>query len=210
MTFLEMQTEVKLYLGNRPDLTTALVKDYISRMYDQISLVFRFYEIESTDTSITTVSGTAAYTTPSGVRVIQSIRDTTNKNRLEAQDMNWYENQDDDSSTSSGKPLNYVRYGAQLLLSPVPDGAYALRIRVRNLPTALSADADTPVFPAEWHEVLVLLAASRASFIFGIETQAMNLKSEALALISSILEDPSQDQLRRVGQMIIERKGHDG
>lgn len=208
-TFVQMQTEVKLHLGDHAKADTTVVKDWLNRIYNMIASVFRDLGSDSTDTSITTVNKTASYTTPSGVRVITSIRDTTNKLKLEPKDIDWYEDQDD-SSDAKGQPEFWVRYGSNLLFWPTPDGAYAIRIRYRAAPTALSSDADETIFPSEWDDVIILLAASKGAFMLGMDRKGMNLKSEGLSILSQIKEDISQEQLRRMGQIQPQRKGRDG
>ena len=208
-TFLEMQAEVQLHLGGHALATSTLVKDWLNRVYLMLTSVFRFHDLEASDTSITTVNGTASYTTPSGIRVITSIRDTTNKLLLTPTDIDWYETQDD-SSDAKARPEFWVRYGANLLLWPTPDGAYATRIRYRKEPTALSADGDFTVLPDEWDDVIILLTASKGAFILGMDRKGMNLKSEGLSILSQIKEDVSQEQLRRIGQIQPQRRGQDG
>ncbi len=208
-TFLEMQTEVIAHLGNHKQATNALTKEWINRVYIMLTSVFRFHDLEASDTSITTVNGTASYATPSGVRVITSIRDTTNKLLLTPKDIDWYETQDDSSDTKS-KPEFWLRYGANIILWPTPDGAYATRIRYRKNPTALSADGDVTVLPDEWDDVIILLTASKGAFLLSMDRRGMNLKSEGLSVLSQIKEDISQEQLRRVGQIQPQRKGQDG
>ena len=208
-TFVLMQTEVKLHLGDHAKADTTVVKAWINRIYNMIASVFRDESLEASDTSITTVDGTASYTVPTGVRVITSIRDTTNKLRLEPKDIDWYEDQDD-SSDSKGQPEQWVRYAGSIFFWPTPDGAYKTRIRYRKAPTALSADSDESIFPSEWDDVIVLLAASKGAFILGMDRKGMNLKSEGLSILSQIKEDISQEQLRRVGQIAPQRRGHGG
>lgn len=208
-TFVEMQTEVKLHLGNNAVATTTLSKDWINRVYNMLTSVFRHEDLEASDTSITTVDGTASYTKPTAIRVITSIKDTTNNLVLLPKDIDWYEKQDD-SSDAKAVPLNWVHYGVNILFWPTPDGVYKTRIRYRKAPTALSADGDNTIFPSEWDDVIILLAASKGAFILGMSRIGMNLKSEGLSILSQIQEDASQEQLRRVGQIMPQRRGQGG
>lgn len=207
MTFAEMYGEVNTYYGSHALLTatsSAKSKEFVNRMYRQLARSYRFYELDSTDTSKATVAGTATVAIPTGAREIVSVRDTDNRVKLVKRDIEWYENQDQ-SSDVQGVPEYWIRYGSNILFWPTPDGAYDLQIRYMALPALLSADGDTPVYPADWHEVIVLLAASRAGYWLGLDTKAMNFKSEALGLIASLTEDIASDKMHSTGQMAVQR-----
>lgn len=207
MQFSEMYTELEEYFGSHPRLTassSAKSKEFINRFYFQLARSYRFFELDKTDTSKVTVANTVSVAIPTGAREIISVRDTTNKNKLIRRDIDWYESQDQ-ATTSAAVPEYWLRYGNIILLWPTPDAAYNLQIRYLALPTALSADDDEPVYPEDWHEVIVLLAASRAGFWLGMDTKAMNFKSEALGLIASLTEDITADRMHSTGQMAIQR-----
>lgn len=216
MQFSEMYGELETHLGSNARLTassSAKSKEFINRMYLQLARSYRFYELDLTDTSKSTVAGTATVAVPTGTREIISIRDTTNKIKLIKRDIEWYEGQDQ-SSDAQGVPEFYLRYGSNIVLWPTPDGAYALQIRYLKLPDELSDDADVPVYPEDWHEVIVLLATSRAAYWLGLDTKAMNYKSEALGLISALTEDITSDKMHGTGQLAVARtrraQGHQG
>lgn len=205
MQLSEMRTEVQSYLSNRGDLSDSDTDEMLNRMYRQLAMSFRFYELDQTDTSITTSDGTASYNVPTGARVIISIKITGDTEYiLDPETIEWYEDQDT-TSDNKGVPEKFVRYGSNLLLWPTPDDSYSLRVRYRKLPAELSQDSDEPVYPEDWHEVIILLSTSRLAFRFGDEKKGQNLKNEALGLISALQEDPTQDQRQRVGQVAYQR-----
>lgn len=204
MQLSEMRVLVQRAFASRADVTNAIVDAAINDVYKRLAMSFRFYELENTDTGITTADGTAAYSVPTGARKTISIVDTTNKNRLWPKDIEWYE-QMDTSTDVSGRPEYYVRYGSQYLFWPTPDGAYAIRVRYTKLPTTLSADGDTPVYPTEWHMVIVRLAQADIAMDLGLDTRAMNLKNEGLSIITAIQEDRTMDERQQTAHVIVER-----
>ena len=207
MTFAEMFGEVNTYFGSNALLTagtSAKSKEFVNRMYLQLARSFRFYELDLTDTASVTVANTATVAITAGTREIISVRDTTNKFQLKKRDIDWYEQQDQ-STDAAGTSEFWLRYGSNILLWPTPSAVVSLQIRYMILPTALSADGDTPVYPKDWHEVIVLLAASRAGYWLGADTKAMNFKSEALGLIAALTEDITGDRMRSMGQVGIAR-----
>lgn len=204
MTFLEMYGEVREFFSNNTVFTTTQSKAYVNRVYAETALQFRFYELESVDATLVTVASTATVAVTSGTRRVILLKDTTNKRVLRFRSLEWMEEQDDSGDVIS-QPEYFTRFGTNLILWPIPDDVYTLRMRYRKLPTALSADGDTPVFPTEWHGYLVLKAASKAAFKLGLDERAMTLKNEALGLLKEISEDPTEDSLRRLGQLSPQR-----
>lgn len=207
MQFSEIYGELESNLGSNALLTassSAKSKEFVNRVYLEMALQYDFYENQKTDTGSATVASTATVAVPTGARRILTVRDTSNKIKLKKRDIDWYEDQDQ-SSDAEGAPEYWLRYGTNIILWPTPDDAYNLQIRYKTLPTALSADGDEPFFPTEWHGALVLLATSRAAFWLGLDTKAMNFKSEGLGLIAGISEDPGMDDLGESGQFAIRR-----
>lgn len=205
MTFLELQTATKSFLADRADFTTAIAKEFINRAYQKMANSFQFYELDGTDESITTVDGTASYNTPSGVRSIRVIKITGDTEyEVIAQTMAWYERQDT-TSDNKGLPEHYIRYGSKIFFWPTPDDAYEVRIRYLKDTTELSADADVPVFPEEWHELLFLSAASSACFQFGMAQRGMELKNEFLGAVTALQEETTMDSRHRIGQVRLQR-----
>ncbi len=207
MTFAEMFGEVNTNFSSHPKLTatsSTKSKEFVNRAYLEMALQYRFHETEVTDTSISTVASTVSVAIPTSARRIISVRDTTNKILLKKRDIEWYESQDQ-SSDAESVPEYWIRYAALLLLWPTPNSVNALQIRYLKLPTALSADGDTPDYPSEWHPVIMLLASSMAGFWLSADTKAMNFKSEALGLIAALSEDPVADEMNTTGQIAIAR-----
>lgn len=205
MTFQEMYEEAQSYLADRGDYADADAQDDINRAYRRLCNAFSFYESEDTDASITTADGTASYDTPSDVVSIVSIKITGDTEyTLTPQIMPWYERQDT-TDDNKGIPEFYIRHGSKLYLWPTPDDEYSLRIRHEKPPTALAANDDEPVIPEEWHEIIVLQAASRACFRFGMAQRGQELKNEALGMISGLQEQTTKDARYRIGQMRLQR-----
>lgn len=206
MQFSEMYGEVNTYFGSHALLTassSAKSKEFVNRMYLQLARSFRFHELEFTDTGSATVASTATVAIPTNAREIISVRDTTNEHKLLKRDIDWYEGMD--QADAEGVPEVWLRYGSNLVFWPTPDAAYNLQIRYMKLPDEMSSDSDEPVYPVDWHEVIVLLAASRAGYWLGLDTKAMNFKSEAVGLIAGLTEDYAMDRMHSTGQMAVQR-----
>jgi len=198
-----MYTEVRQYLGNRADYTIDQAKLDVNRQYQRLMLSYQFHETEFVDSSISTVATVPTVTEPAGARVITGMRDTTNDCEVVPKDHHWLVEQD---TVSTGPPEFFVRYeDGSVTLWPIPDAIYALKIWYKKAPDYMVADTDVPIYPADWHEIIVLLAASRAFFRYSLDAKAQNIKNEALSDIASIQEELTMDSRSRIGQVRVER-----
>lgn len=209
MTFAEMYGEVQSYLPESGiDATTA--KKYVNRAYLQMAMSFQFYGVE-TKTTFNTAAADNDYdigTVAVGAKDIVAIYNNTQDYPLVQRDIVWWEATLEDPTTVTGEPTDWVRYGDDILLYPTPDAIYEMNIRYKTNPAEMTTDGESPVFPEEWHEAIVLSAMSKAAFFYGFDNKGINMKNEALALISALQEEPTMASRRRIGQISVQRLGH--
>lgn len=132
---------------------------FINIAYHEICNADNWPFREALDTSITTVSGTQSYTTPTSINLPLGVWLTavTQPNKLmfvtrkQRETMNF---------SGNGRPLYVFRFASSLYLYPTPDAAYPLVIEYQTKITDLSGDSDVPVFDADFHFLIPLLAAS--------------------------------------------------
>lgn len=120
------------------------------------------------------------------------VRDETSNRRLRRDDLYRFMDEDE---TSLGPPARWARDGMRLYLSPVPDGSYKLRIRVKLRHPDITAN-ETILFPRDWHRLLLYRAAElvadtlpnpeRATYF---AVKAERLLAERLAGLPHMLED---------------------
>jgi hypothetical protein len=63
---------------------------------------------------------------------------------------------------ASGRPQRYALAAEGIKLWPTPDAVYSLSVRYFRDPTDMAADADVSILPADWHDLMVTFALSRA------------------------------------------------
>lgn len=209
MQFSEMYGEVQQYLPDS-EITAAKAKEFVNRAYLQMAMSFQFYGLETSGT-FNTAADDYDYdiaTVATGAKDIIGIYNETDDCPLQEETIQWWQQIEVDPTSLTQAPEYWVRYGDEILLHPTPDGVYTLRIRYKTNPTALSADSDTPVFPTEWHEAIVLSAASKAAFFYGFDNKGINLKGEFLGLVASLQEEHTMQARRRVGQITPARLRH--
>lgn len=208
MDLSTMRSRVQGYLGGRTDATATLVDEYINNAYRELTGSFFFDKLEATDTSITTVDGTAAYDVPSALYTVTHVRNTTDDVPLKQMEIDWYDQQD--ITDNKGEPEYFVEYADQLLIFPTPDDAYALTLRGPKPPTTLTLDADEPVIPEDWHMILVLRSAADLAFYFAMDTRGMTLRNEELAKVAMRTEKRTMRRRATTGQISPARRGHNG
>jgi hypothetical protein len=167
-TFTEMQSILKMNLGQRSDAEDAsCLDDWINDAYRDLTSRFEFaqgvpYIFPELDSNFTvnTVDGTATVTRPTttaGVLndvLIYTIYNTTEDRKLDYRTYPWYLRQ---SRTTESEPRYWSVYGLYLYLSPTPDDEYALDINYRRRVTLLTGTAVTEISP-EWDEPIIELA----------------------------------------------------
>ena len=139
-TYSNLKTTIANYL-NRSDLT-AYLADFIQLTETRLNRELRVRELITTDTSITTVSGTQSYSLPTGFIEATAIIYQSNPYRTlrfmsNADFYNKY-----NTSQTAGLPTYFTIVGTKVLLGVTPDSAKTLQIDYYKKITALS-DSNT-------------------------------------------------------------------
>lgn len=118
--------------------------------------------IESTTSqSITTVDGTEQYALESEAGLVEQVElvDASVSTEFTILRPLSLEERDTDGT---GEPRGYYVVENKLVIVPVPDSTYTLRVWYTRSGVTLSADADVPIIPARFHDLLTLFAVSQA------------------------------------------------
>jgi len=140
-TYANLKTEIANYL-NRTDLTSYL-DTFIDLAESRHARDLRLREMESVDTSITTVSGTQSYDLPTGYLEMRYVAYQTNPYTfltfLAPPDFMRVYN----AGEGSGTPSHYTIIGSKIYLGMQPDSAKVLELGFFKRPTALSTSNTT-------------------------------------------------------------------
>ena len=195
-----MDDLLSLYVGQRSDATAARRLLYLNEAQKAIALSFFFDELETLNSTIATVDGTASYNFPTNdyhvelIRIVDTSPDVDEP--LTQKDWDWYDKNHGNRSTETGIPEFWAVHQGKIYLDPTPDDAYTLRTSGRRLPADIATSPSTScVLPVDWHIIVILGAAYRMMFMFGNDTRGMTLKNEYLGEISARQEKRT---LRRV------------
>ena len=168
MTFLELQTYVS-------DLLDDTANDYFSLTQIKlwINLAAQQLQLELIDAgegryksclSTSTVANQKRYKLPTDFIAIHNLELVLSGSGDTADVQPLFEVSQGEShlvqSTSrvTGKPANYWMDKEHLVLAPVPDKAYELRMTCARRIDTMTLDADVPDIPLEYHELIGLMA----------------------------------------------------
>lgn len=134
------------------------MKTNINRAYNYVLLKLnkKNENAEMTGT-ITTVAGTESYSFPSGMNKVDTLIGANDTIPLRIIPFDEYLRYKSDTLaiTQTGSPDVASIHMRKVWLYPVPDSAYSLTVYGRENMTELSADADTPDLPADYHRCIV-------------------------------------------------------
>jgi hypothetical protein len=99
--------------------------------------------------------------------------------------------QKDRSYSKTGLPLQYSFINEEIVLRPIPDAVYTLRMYYTFRITRLVNDGDVPEIPEEYHEYIALRAAKFGFIKDGRETGALDVE------LSRLQEDMKRDAENR-------------
>ena len=165
MTYVELQN-LALKALNFSTVTTSeprtRVKEAINTWQRRILTKPQFTRLlRDRQLTLTSTSGTHTYTFSSSVKRINGITDTTNDIPLVRRDLSWLREQDP-SLDFTGIPAVYVFLGGsltgalQVQLWPTPQGAYSYTVDYTAQIADMTADAEVPLLPEDFHHVLAL------------------------------------------------------
>lgn len=160
MTFDDQLLRLSDYLNDDSTQRWSLItrKAYLNIAYKQFCNEDNF-PFREASTTMATVGGTPSYSMPSAVNMPIGIwTDVINApNKLAAVTRKEREMFD---YSGSGKPLYYYQFGSTVQLYPTPDNIYSLIIEYQTTITDMVDGTDVPIFDADFHYLIPLLAAS--------------------------------------------------
>lgn len=151
------------------DDTATQQNGFINAAYREVHSQMRWPFLETINTGLSTVAGTASYTPPmTDWRNVDAIRltwatDPTQNAPIEylsPQDL--FDKQARDQTPAT--PIYWTMYASQIWFYPIPDQVYQATIYYIKEPVDLSADGDIPLIPVAYHDVLVAGAITRIAF----------------------------------------------
>ena len=178
-TYANLKTEIASFL-NRDDLT-AQIDTFIDLAETRHARDLRIREMETVDTSITTVAGTQSYDLPTGYlelryAMLQTSPYTMLQYMSPADFFRVY-----NAGEGSGMPVYYTIVGKKIYLGHEPDSANVLELGFFKTPTALSDSNTTNDVLTDFPDL----------YLYGslAETSPFLMQDERLAVWASLYKE---------------------
>jgi hypothetical protein len=196
MTLSDFQTEIAAELGMRTDVPadSSRLLLWINWGMKNVSHMLTIKELFGSF-ALTTISGQPFYALPiqvawiKRISVIDSLNFLAGGRELEMTDESGYRLLAD----LDDEPTKYFRYRRMLVLWGTPDDSYDLSVDCRIRPDDLVNSTDSPILPPEFHEVILLMARSRAFRALRMYQEASTALNDALTTLRPLLNSDAEE-----------------
>ncbi len=153
MNLSQMRTSLRTRIGSpsTTDVPDANLTGHINSAYQEIFNKYKFKRRRAR-AKFSTIIGTNKYDVHNLTDVIFKVWDRTNGKELEKVGSNALASQDYDASPNAlvqnARPQKWDYVETYLQLLPPPDGVYVIEFVYKITFSALTADADVPLIPA--------------------------------------------------------------
>lgn len=182
-----LRDKLRKHLGDLDtnDLSNADADLLINQSAWEVFDLFDFRD-KAASTTITTISGTNTYTLPVDLEGLQSvsIKDINSLDYmpLKQEEVLEYEENLSDRTDSQGEPDSYLRRGSSIILNPIPNDVWSLRVAYQRTLSDIAANG--PTIPQPWHEVILYGAVWRGFLEFGDYNRGEAMKKVQATLIN--------------------------
>jgi hypothetical protein len=159
VTFLQLQSDVMSRVNYTSTDARALIKIWLNQRYREVVSSVNLARTRRGLVTFTTVSGNS-YITATGIAKLLDLYDAVNLKRpLEEVTVDEIRAMDPASETTGHVThfaiQKHVADSITLLVYPQPDSVYALTADALIAGTDMTADADIPTIPTDFHDILV-------------------------------------------------------
>lgn len=157
MNLADMRAKLRRIIGNPTE--TAVPNSRLTELLNQghrdIGDRYKFHNVRSLH-SFPTVAGTARYTLPDDLTVLNKVWNASKRSRIRKRNPEDIANIVMQDPLHTGMPTHYIRFRHWIELTPIPDAAYTIGLYYKTRVADMVADADEPLLPVPWHNGLVL------------------------------------------------------
>lgn len=109
-------------------------------------------------------------------------------------------------ATLTGQPTHYSRRADSIILWPMPDDDYTMRVKYRM--TLADISTNGPEVPQEWHEVILMGAIYRGFFSRGDTNRGQKFRTEWSLLVNNLdtTEEKEKEDNHYSGMRVIKRR----
>jgi hypothetical protein len=139
------------------------------------------YSVLDAAATIPTVAAQNFVVAPASFLAIRNVRDTTNTKNLGFVPVTEYYRR----PAVAGIPTVWTVEGLNILLHPVPNGIFSLRVLYKDSPAILADEDDVTVLNSIWDVAVHYLAMHHALMNLGQELRAASFLARAISYIQS-------------------------
>lgn len=170
-------------------ITDTVWKDYVNEAYRRVLGATPFWPWNKGNrTTLTFAAGDNTETLPTDSWRITAVFNNTD-GIVMRQETGYisYRERFPFGSDSPGVPTEWQQFGHTLEVYPFPAVSTSVIVDYTLAPSAMSADGDLPVFPAQYHDVLVEYALAQAYQDDGAFDQAQAHEQRAQAIVKEMM-----------------------
>ncbi len=165
-------------------------KDYVNARYRRVQQSSSEWPWKTVRSNALTINAGVRYATlPTDTFRVTEVLDYTNANVLRPLDGSTSSGYIDPGETATGSPTWYQVVGNHLEVYPLPDANITLHVRVITASADLSADADLPIFPSEYADILVEGALADAYYDDGQPLAGKQHEDQFVAILANMKTD---------------------
>lgn len=191
LSLAQLRTELRDHLGvDSTELDDTAADLLLNRSWWKVADNYKFKEKEVT-ASFNTVAGTEAYATGTidGSVVLESIQNLNIKDvnsldydPLTQMDETRFSAMRTLNTSARGKPEYYIHRGGDVLLFPIPDAVYSVKM---NYLAVLNDVSTALTIPQAWHEAILYGAIWRGFAKFGDYNRSALAKATQYELLNT-------------------------
>lgn len=192
--FSTLRGQVAAYMHDTSTATDTLIKAWINEAYQEI-LGFADYTFLMKKATITTAVGTSEYNLATDVDHIIEMAQTNTPIKLEQISLRDYLELIPNTS-ESGYPLYYMaiennsQTTKKIKFHPIPSAIGTVTYRYYQQATDLSADADIPLLPTDWHWLIMKGGLVRGlQYLNDFQTAYLVYQSEYLPGVARLIRE---------------------
>lgn len=136
--------------------------DYLNDAYRDTVARTRLWPFLEASSVLTFAAGARTHALPTDVFTLNAVYNVTDETPLVPMEGRTEKYKVWPEQTETGPPLQYNLIGTTLEIFPLPEQQTCIKIEYIGGPTMLSSGSDVPVFPSQYHHMLVEGALARA------------------------------------------------
>jgi hypothetical protein len=157
-TFLALRTQCasRYRDTNNNVVSDTQWKDYVNQAYQEANAFTPLWPwLETSEQTMTITPPSRSSALPADVFQVNWVYDTTDNLELIPQEGRGDQWRNQNLRTDTGTPVSYRLRNATIEVFPIPTAVTTIVAECNLMPIRLSADGDLPVWPANWHELLI-------------------------------------------------------